>query len=67
MSSAVTPEIESELEALNSKFSERDFDELEHRLKLNAACRGWTGDPMKQPPETVLQIARAVLRDRPAT
>lgn len=63
----MTTDVTTELDSLSSQFTHRDYDELENRLKLNAACRGWTGDPMKQPPETVLEIAKAVLRDRSAT
>ena len=63
----MTPEISAELDALSAQFSDGDFDELESRLQIRAAALGWTGDPMKQPPEVVLAEARGVIRDRSAT
>lgn len=62
----MTDEISAELDALSARFTDRDFDELEARLRIRAASLGWNGDPMKQPPEVVLAEARAVIRDRPA-
>ena len=44
--------------------TESELDELEHRLQLNAAVRGWTGDPLQQPLEEVAKIARAIVRER---
>ena len=63
----MTPEIAAELDTLTPLFTDRDFDELEARLQIRAAALGWTGDPMKQPPEVVLAEARGVMRDRPMT
>ena len=37
--------------------TDAEFDELENQLALRAACLGWTGDPMRQPLETVAAIA----------
>ena len=62
----MTDEISAELDALSAQFTDRDFDELESRLRIRAASLGWTGDPMKQPPEVVLAESRAVIRDRQA-
>jgi hypothetical protein len=41
-----------------------EFDELENGLVLRAACMGWTGDPMRQPVETVAAIARGIISRR---
>lgn len=38
-----------------------EFDELENQLALRAACLGWTGDPMRQPLETIAAIVRVIL------
>ena len=35
-----------------------EFDELENQLALRAACLGWSGEPMRQPLETVASIVR---------
>lgn len=48
-----------------AKFSEDEFDTLENRLAIFAACSGWTGDPMRQPLTTVAEIARGILEERP--
>lgn len=56
----------AELAELNSQFCDADFDRLEHELKIRAAALGWTGDPMKQPTETVLAVARQVLASKSA-
>jgi|JI7StandDraft_1071085.scaffolds.fasta_scaffold556063_2 hypothetical protein len=37
--------------------TDAEFDELENQLALRAACLGWTGDPMRQPLETIAAIA----------
>lgn len=50
----------TELDALSAQFTDADYDELESRLRLNANVRGWTGDPLQQPAETVLAIAREI-------
>jgi hypothetical protein len=41
----------------SADLSNAEFDELENQLALRAACLGWTGDPMRQPLETVAAIA----------
>jgi hypothetical protein len=41
-------------------FTEREFDALEEKLKLIAAVRGWTGDPLRQPASSVLGAIRAI-------
>lgn len=41
-----------------------EFDELENQLALRAACLGWTGDPMRQPVETVAAIVRGIISRR---
>lgn len=41
-----------------------EFDELENQLALRAACLGWTGDPMRQPLETVAAIVRGIISRR---
>ena len=45
--------------------NDAEFDELENQLALRAACLGWTGDPMRQPLETVAAIVRGILTKRP--
>ena len=42
--------------------TDAEFDELENQLALRAACLGWTGDPMRQPLETVAAIAALAKR-----
>jgi hypothetical protein len=44
--------------------SDKEFDELENQLILHAACHGWTGDPLRQPLETVAAIARGIISRR---
>lgn len=44
--------------------TDAEFDELEHQLALRAACLGWTGDPMRQPLETVAAIVRGIITKR---
>lgn len=41
-----------------------EFEELENLLALRAACLGWTGDPMRQPLETVAAIVRGIISKR---
>ena len=60
----MTQKDSDELDALSAQFTDRDYNDLEARLSLQAAALGWTGDPMRQPAEVVLATARAVLRDR---
>lgn len=47
------------------EFSDAEFDELENQLALRAACLGWTGDPMRQPLETVAAVVRGIISKRP--
>lgn len=44
--------------------SETEFDELENQLAIRAASLAWTGDPMRQPLETVAAIVRVIIRQR---
>ena len=44
--------------------TDAEFDELEKQLALRAACLGWTGDPMRQPLETVAAIVRGIIAKR---
>ena len=48
-----------------AQFSEEEFDMLENRLAIFAACSGWTGDPMRQPLATVAGIVRRIIEERP--
>lgn len=48
----------------NAKLSAAEFDELENQFALRAACLGWTGDPMRQPLDTVAAIVRCILSRR---
>ena len=41
-----------------------EFDELENQLALRAACLSWTGDPMRQPLETVAATVRGIITQR---
>ena len=61
------PEVAAELDALSAQFTEADYDALEADLRLRAAVLHWTGDPLQQPPETVLAAARGVLAARKET
>ena len=54
-------EVLAELTEHQRKFREEDFQRLEWRLKLRAACLGWTGDPLKQPPRSVLLEVRYLM------
>jgi len=56
-----------ELAKLNESFTDADFDRLEADLKLRAACLGWTGDPLKQPPEVVFEVARRIAAKKEAS
>jgi len=51
-----------EMDSLTKSFREDDWHEFENKLYLYAMVRGWTGDPMKQPPRIVLSIARQVAK-----
>lgn len=55
-----------ELAQLNERFTDADFDKLEADLKLRAACLGWTGEPLRQPPDVVLEVARRILAEKEA-
>jgi hypothetical protein len=44
--------------------TDAEFDELENQLALRAACLGWTGDPMRQPLETVAATVRGIISKR---
>ena len=46
--------------------TDEEFYILENRLAVFAACRGWTGDPLRQPLAIVAQIVRGILEDRNA-
>lgn len=59
-------EVMQELWALQGDFTEQDFDQLECNLVIRAGCLGWTGDPMQQPPRSVLASAREVIAKRSA-
>jgi hypothetical protein len=60
LSSAITDE-----ELLDiADLSEQEYDELEHRLAITAACLGWSGDPIRQPLETVAAIVRIIVSER---
>lgn len=47
-----------------AEFSNAEFDDLENQLALRAACLGWTGEPMRQPVETVAAIVRGIISRR---
>lgn len=49
----------------SADFTDAEFDELENQLAIRAACLGWTGDPMRQPLETVAAIVRGIVATRP--
>lgn len=60
LSSAITDE-----ELLDTAdLSEQEYDELEHRLTITAACLGWSGDPLRQPLETVAAIVHTIVSER---
>lgn len=55
----------SDAELIDSAdLSDTEFDELESQLALRAASLGWTGDPMRQPLETVAAIVRGIIVKR---
>lgn len=49
----------------SADLSDKEFDELENQLALRAGCLGWTGDPLRQPLETVAAIVRSLISKRP--
>ena len=53
-------EVMAEIDELARSFQELDIVRLEGELALRAAVMGWTGNPLKQPPRSVLAAARAV-------
>lgn len=56
-----------EMDLISKLFTEEEWQCFEHQLWLHAMVRGWTGDPMVQPPRVVLNIARSIFRGRPAS
>jgi len=56
----LSPAEQAEFERLNKAFTPAHYDALESELKLYAAVRNWTGDPMQQPARVVLNTARRV-------
>lgn len=48
----------------SADLTDTEFDELENQLALRAGCLGWTGDPMRQPLETVAAIVRGIITSR---
>ena len=57
-------EVMAELQRLQSRFTEKDFDLLENLLCIQAGCLCWTGDPLKQPARSVLVCVRMVLKEK---
>jgi len=49
----------------SADLTDAEFDELENQLAIRAACLGWTGDPMRQPLETVAATVRGIISKRP--
>jgi hypothetical protein len=58
-------EVLERLQNMQSIFTAADFDALENDLRTRAAVLGWTGDPLKQPPHTVLASALRIKGLRP--
>ena len=48
----------------SADLTDAEFDELENQLALRAACMGWTGDPIRQPLESVAAIVRGIISRR---
>jgi hypothetical protein len=48
----------------SADLTDAEFDELENQLAIRAACLGWTGDPMRQPLETVAAVVRGIISKR---
>lgn len=48
----------------SADLTDAEFDELENQLVIRAACLGWTGDPMRQPLETVAATVRGIISKR---
>lgn len=54
------------LEDPEHELTEAEYDELEFQLRLRAGALHWTGDPLRQPTEVVVGLARYILSKRPA-
>lgn len=48
----------------SADLTDAEFDELENQLAIRAAGLGWTGDPMRQPLETVATTVRGIISKR---
>jgi len=48
----------------SADLTDAEFDELESELSLQAACLGWTGDPLRQPLTVVAAIVRRIIAAR---
>jgi len=48
----------------SAELTDPEFDELENQLVIRAACLGWSGDPMRQPLETVAAVVRGIISKR---
>ncbi|HBJ83341.1 MAG TPA: hypothetical protein DDZ88_05600 [Verrucomicrobiales bacterium] len=48
----------------SADLTDTEFDELENQLAIRAGCLGWTGDPMRQPVDTVAAIVRSIISKR---
>lgn len=48
----------------SADLTDAEFDALENQLAIRAACLGWTGDPMRQPLETVAATVRGIISKR---
>ena len=60
----IDAEVIAEIDAWDPVFGEVDRVRLESALQLRAAVLGWTGDPLKQPPRTVLAAIRRIKGSR---
>lgn len=56
-----------EMDLITKTFTEENWQCFDHQLWLHAMVRGWTGDPMRQPPRVILKVARSIFRGRPAS
>ena len=54
-------EVMDEIHDRQLGMTERLFDALESELRLRAAVLGWTGNPLQQPPRSVLASIRSVM------
>ena len=52
-----------EMDLMTKLFTPEMYDKLESELRIYAACRNWTGDPLSQPPQIVYNIARRIYRE----